>query len=153
MNIKIAHLYEHPDFVPVVARWIHEEWWKDEPGHTVQTMAARLRLASTRDSIPLSLIALADDRPAGTVNLVESDDDSLPHLSPWLAAMLVAPEYRGLGIGEMLVRSLLAEAGRLGFEELYLGADIPRFYEQFGAEVYEKVTESFCIMRLPVVNP
>jgi len=76
--ITILHLFECPQHLPEVARLIHEEWWSDKPGHSVSTMARRLALASDRDAIPLSLVALRDDRPIGTVNLVENDNDERP---------------------------------------------------------------------------
>jgi predicted N-acetyltransferase YhbS len=150
MRITIAHLFEHPEFFPVVARWIHEEWWTDKPEHTAQTMEARLRQASGPAASPLSLVALVEGEPVGTVNLVENDDADRPHLSPWLAALLVIPEHRGNGIGSMLVRSLVGAATRRGVGGMYLGTDIPGFYARFGAEVHEQVTDAFCVMLLPV---
>lgn len=148
--MRVAHLYECSEHTATVARWIHNEWWRDKPGHTPETMAARLREASDPERIPLSLVALVDEKPVGTVNLVENDDERRPHLSPWLAALLVLPDFRGQGIGTRLVREVVAEARRLRVNRLYLGTDIPRYYESFGAEIHERVTEEFCIMRLDV---
>jgi len=150
MEIRIAHLYEHPAYFGVVAKWIHEEWWTGKPGHSVQTMETRLRQASNPDRIPISLVALANDGPVGTVNLVENDDENRRHLFPWLAALLVLPQYRGQGIGSTLVRSLLTEAARLKVKRMYLGADAPEFYLRFGAEIHEQVTDEFCIMCVEV---
>ncbi|HEU4339068.1 MAG TPA: GNAT family N-acetyltransferase [Planctomycetota bacterium] len=112
--MKIAHLFEHPEHLPDIARRIHEEWWADKSGHTVETMAARLTTTQQHDAVPLSPVALIGEIPVGTVNLVENDNDERRDLSPWLAALLVWPERRGLGIGSQLVRALVAEAARLG---------------------------------------
>lgn len=146
--MKIAHLFEHPEHLPEIARRIHEEWWAGKPGHTVETMAARLATASHRDAVPLSLVALIDESPVGTVNLVENDNDERPDLSPWLAALLVWPEQRGLGIGSQLVRALVAEAARLDIPRFYLGTDIPQYYIRLGAERYERGPGGYCIMCL-----
>jgi predicted N-acetyltransferase YhbS len=148
MKIEIAHLYDYPKYFRIVAQWIHEEWWLSKPGHSVDTMEARLRQASNPQEIPLSLVALANARPVGTVNLVENDDESRPHLFPWLAALLVLPQYRGRGIGSKLVCALLEEARRLKIKQMYLGTDAPGFYMRFGAAIHEQVVDDYCIMRL-----
>jgi len=111
-------------------------------------MEARLRQASKPQQIPLSLVAIANDQPVGTVNLVENDDEHRPHLFPWLAALLVLPQYRGRGIGSKLVCSLIKEAKRLKIKQMYLGTYDPGFYLRFGAEIHEQVTDEFCIMRV-----
>ena len=148
VKIEIAHLYQHAAHFPVVAGWIYNEWWLNRPGYSVASLEARLRQASDPDAIPLSLLAIGDGRPVGTVNLVQNDNTQRPHLYPWLAAMLVQPQWRGVGVGSKLVVALLAEARRLHVSHLYLGTDIPEFYARFGAQIHEQVTEEFCIMRL-----
>jgi predicted N-acetyltransferase YhbS len=147
-DVEIAHLFQHPEHVHEVARWIHEEWWRDKPGHTVETMATRLREAKDRNGVPLSLVALRAEGPVGTVNLVANDNEERPDLAPWLAALLVRPEHRGRGVGSALVRSLVAEAGRLGISRMYLGTDIPGYYERLGAVLFERVSDQYCILCL-----
>jgi hypothetical protein len=88
MNIEIKHLCGCPEHLGTVARWIHEEWWSDKPGHTVETMASRLGEASDQNAAPLSLVAPHAGNPVGTVNLVANDNEEHPDLAPWLAALL-----------------------------------------------------------------
>lgn len=151
MTVKIRHLFEHPEHLREVARLIHEEWWSDKPGHSVSTMAARLALAKDKDSIPLSLVALRDGKPIGTVNLVENDNDERQDLTPWLAALLVVPEARGNGVGTRLVRSLLKEAAVLGIPRLYLGTDIPEYYTRLGASLFAEYADGYRIMTMETV--
>lgn len=147
-RIEVVHLFEQPAHLPTVAGWIHQEWWTSKPGHSPETTAGRLREASSAARIPLSLLAFVDGRPAGTVNLIENDDDHRPHLTPWLAALLVLPEFRGQGLGSVLVRRCVAEASRLGVSKLYLGTTIPDFYKKLGAEILEPAGTGFWIMGL-----
>ena len=51
-------------------------------------------------------------------------------------------------IGRALCRTLVAEAERLGFSELFLGTDIPAFYAPLGAQLYEQLTDTHWIMRV-----
>lgn len=147
MIVEVAHLFNHSEHVPLVAGWIYDAFWRDKPGYVVATFERLLRDASDPARIPLSLLAFADGVPAGTVNLIESDSPTRPHLHPWLAALFVAPEHRGSGVGRTLCRAVVAEARRLGVADLYLGTDIPSFYAALGAELYEQLAGSLCIMR------
>ena len=148
MKIAISHLFEKPDYFPFVAEKIHNEWWSDKPGHSPMTMETRLRTANDPNQIPLSLLAMVDNAPAGTINLVENDNEARPDLYPWLAALLVFPEFRALGIGSILVRSLITHGQRLKLNEMYLGTDIPEYYHQFGAKNYDQLESGLFIMKI-----
>jgi GNAT superfamily N-acetyltransferase len=150
VNLQIEHLLNHPERVRLVAGWIYNEFWRDKPGYSVETFEHLLRQANDVGKIPLSLLAIGDGEPAGTVNLVESDSPSRPSLHPWLAALYVEPRHRGRGIGRALCLALIAEARRPGVSRLYLGSDIPGFYTALGAEVHEQLTDSFFVMRFSI---
>ena len=151
MEVAIDHLHRHAHLTESVARLIYEEFWKDvENGLTLDYLVAHLRNTGDPARIPLSLVALADGRLAGTVNLIDNDDRKRTHLHPWLAAMVVVQDLRGKGIGTRLVQELLAEARRLGFPSVYFGTDGPGFYTRLGAVLHEQVTPEFCIMRFPL---
>lgn len=149
MKTAINHLFEHPQHLRAVAGWIYREFWEDRNGYDQATLEKLLRDADDPDRIPLSLIALVDGVPAGTVNLIAHDNSKRPELTPWLAALVVVRKYRGRGIGSALVRRLLTEASRLGISALYLGTDTPDFYTRLGAVHHEKVDGLF-IMRCDV---
>lgn len=146
MSQTICHLYEAPDHIPLVARWIHEAFWFGQDGFEPEFFEARLGEAKDPDRIPLSLLALDDGEPAGTVNLIVNDDPERPHLTPWLAALYVDPAYRGRGHAVSLTRSLLEEAARLGCDKVYLTTHIPDFYKRFGAEVLKEVDDDFWVL-------
>jgi predicted N-acetyltransferase YhbS len=146
-SVSIDHLCRHVEHLPLVASWIHTAFWT-RSAHGVEFVAGLLREAGDPDRIPLSLLAFAGDAPAGTVNLIVCDSRARPDLTPWLAALYVAPEHRGKGIGEALVRRLIAEAARLGCTEMFLETDIPDFYARAGATRYEPLPEGGWIMRI-----
>jgi GNAT superfamily N-acetyltransferase len=153
MALRIDHLFRHPEHTRLVAGWIYNEFWLGKPGYSVETFEGLLRRANDPDRIPVSLLALADGDPAGTVNLIHTDSESRPHLHPWLAALVVVPEHRRRGIGKALVHFLVAEAERLGISRLYLGTDIPGFYSGLGARLHEQITDTLCIMRFDLPAP
>ncbi len=148
MDVFVDHLFAHQHHLPLVAEWIYNEFWLDKPGYSVETFEGLLKQANHPSRIPLSLVAIQDGHPVGTVNLIQCDSERRPHLFPWLAALIVDPSHRRKGVGGILVKRVSAEAKRLGYGELFLGADIPAFYAQFGATIYEKFPDNLCIMRI-----
>ena len=150
MNQVIRHIFETPDHRPLVASWIYEAFWFGQEGYSPEYFEAVLGEAADPENIPLSLLALEDEVPVGTVNLIVNDDPERPHLTPWLAALYVDPGFRGRGHAVALVRRLLDEAARLNCAEVYLATHIPDFYRRFGAEIHEEVAEDFWVMRIPI---
>ena len=145
---EIVDLSERPAEIPRVARWIFNEFWGDQEIVTEEWLVAQLGRATNPDKIPLSLLALRDGEPIGTINLIENDDDKRTHLRPWLAALLVLPNARSCGVGSALVRSLQRRAVAMGIETMYLGTDNPGFYEKLGARIHEQVRPEFCVMSI-----
>ena len=152
-DCQVANLMEYPQHVALVAGWIYGEFWANTSVHTPGSLEQLLRQATNPDRIPLSLIALVDGEPAGTVNLVENDDELRPHLRPWLAALFVVAKQRCRGIGTDLVGALADKTAALGISTLYLGTDNPSFYMRLSAAVQEQVTDRFAVMRLSCPTP
>ena len=68
-----------------------------------------------------------------------SDMQTRLDLTPWLAAVYVAPERRGAGIGSLLVRAAEDVARRLGVGRLHLFTpDRERFYARLGWHTVEQ---------------
>ena len=77
----------------------------------------------------------------GLACLVKHDVDSRLDLSPWLANVIVSPQHRGQGIGTELSQAASTEAGRLGYERLFLVTfDKVEFYGRLGWTRVEDVT-------------
>ncbi len=57
----------------------------------------------------------------GTAALKAESVTTHKHLTPWLAALLVAPESRRRGIGEQLIAAIEEKASQLGFKCIYVG--------------------------------
>ena len=130
--MRIELLADHPDLIPVVARWHYDEWSKDEPGDAFQYWIDRIARRANRDHIPIAYVAFLDNTPAGTAMIIENDMDTHPELTPWLAGVYVVPELRRQGVASALVLHAHDEARRLGVKTLYLFTN--------GAEpVYEKL--------------
>jgi predicted N-acetyltransferase YhbS len=147
LQVTVTHLFEVPQQRRAVAELIHDEFWTQVPGASVETMAARLLQAASADRVPLCLVALQAGEAVGVVNLVDNDDEQHTDWSPWLAGLVVRAGWRGRGVGTALVLALLGHAWRLGYEHVYFGTDGPGFYTRLGAVVHAQPRADFWFMR------
>ncbi len=139
MNIAVDYLADHPDVIPVIARWLFDEWGHRSPDGSVEGMVDNLRDRLQRDALPLALLAHEDKEPIGTVSLKIREVEVRPQYEHWLGTLFVAEPRRRMGIGSLLVGAAADEARRLEISELYLYTrrrDTERLYERLGwAEV------------------
>jgi GNAT superfamily N-acetyltransferase len=138
-SMKIKHLAEHPDAIPTLAAWVYDQWghWMS-PNTTPETLRREFSRRTVPGQIPETFVAVEDGEPLGTASLVAHDLAERMDLSPWLAAVYVAPEFRNRGVGSALVQAVMDEALALGVEELYLFTpDKMSFYGCLGWKVLE----------------
>jgi predicted N-acetyltransferase YhbS len=140
-QLRIEQLAERPEWLPVIADWIYNEWWTSVDGASVGTLSDLLRTHLILDQMPLTLIASLDSRPVGTVTLLAHDvgTEQWSSLSPWLAALYVLPQYRRRGIGGALMNAVVAKSTALGEERLHLltiGRE--QFYTDLGWQVVDR---------------
>jgi N-acetylglutamate synthase-like GNAT family acetyltransferase len=139
--MRIEYLCDHPEAFPQLVEWQHAEWGHVRPGDTLEKRAARLRGFSNRDRIPLTVVALDQNEILGSASLIEHDMETRMELTPWLAGVFVAEQYRRRGIGAELVRRIMAEAKRLNVALLYLyTVHSEKFYAALGWELLERTS-------------
>lgn len=131
--MKIINLTEAPEHIPIIAAWHHAQWGYLNPGGTLEARVEKMQRYLKGAAMPAMYICVDDKHPVGTAALVESDMDSHPELSPWLASVYVNPDYRNRGVGAMLVKRVVSEAKAQGLSPLYLFTpDRATFYQGLG---------------------
>lgn len=139
--MNILRLEEHPEHTIILAEWIFNEWGRNLPNGSVSRAEKALSTTPDTTGLPVSFIALREERPAGVARLVKHDMDTRKDLSPWLASVFVPVEYRRRGIGTELCKTAVAEAKNLGFAKLFLFTpDKESFYTRQGWNTIERVT-------------
>ncbi len=153
-RLRIEYLADRPDCVRVLANWFHDQWGYLSPERNLDDRIEQLRKQTNRTQIPVTFVAFDGDDPVGSASLVESDMDTRPDLSPWLANVYVAISHRNRGIGAKLVNRVLDEADSYGFTTIYLWTpDKKSFYEKRGWTVMETTiyrNEHATVMSSPV---
>lgn len=132
-DVRIEPLADHVDRVETLATWHHAEWGALNPAFPLEARAERLRQRATRGGVPTAVVALIGTELAGSASLVESDMDTHPELTPWLASVYVTLEFRGRGIGSALVGEIERIAAAEGTETLWLWTpDQEQLYARLG---------------------
>jgi N-acetylglutamate synthase-like GNAT family acetyltransferase len=134
--MQIINLREAPEHIPSLAAWHHQQWSSLNPGGSLKKRIATMQRYLSDDFVPSTLIAKTTEL-LGSAAIVENDMDTKPELTPWLASVFVAPQYRNQGIGSQLVKQLMDEAKQAGIETIYLFTpDQVNFYQKLGWEVF-----------------
>ncbi len=120
-NLKIELLADHPEALPMLKDLFESEW---EPYYGAEgpgNAETDIKNSANRTELPIAVVALVDGNVCGTAALKMESVTSYPDYFPWLAGLLVAPEYRRQGIGEQLISKIENLAKQLGYKEIFVG--------------------------------
>ena len=68
----------------------------------------------------------------GWEGTLSKDEVMSEELSPWITPLLVHPDERGNRYGKFLLEHVRIEAGKLGFNLIYLATGEIGYYEKYG---------------------
>lgn len=131
--LTIGNLADYPMHIATVSRWVFDQW-SSQHGESFEDVLQRTKDRSRKEGIPMTLIALEDGVPVGTVAVWENDLESRQDLAPYLATLFVSVDHRGKGIGRKLIKAAMQKTKELGYQKLYLIAEpaIGPFYKMLG---------------------
>ena len=136
------------------AVWRHDEWFRKQ-GRTLEWTIESFgqfveRQDLDREGIETALLAEIDGVPVGVCLLARNEIDPRHDVSPWLAGLYVAAEFRRQSIGSDLVRAVEGHARDRGLAGLYLyTGDREGFYGRLGwlaSERFDWDGEPFVLM-------
>jgi GNAT superfamily N-acetyltransferase len=117
--LRIRRLELDEPAFDIVARWRYDAFFAQD-GITFEQSRDALRTWMGDLGYETALMAEVDGRPAGSCLFVREEIDPKHDLTPWLAALYVAPEFRGRSVATALVRAIEQHARDVGCVELYL---------------------------------
>jgi GNAT superfamily N-acetyltransferase len=120
-NLKIELLADYPEALPILKKLFESEW---EPYYGIEgpgDAETDIKTSTNRTGLPIAVVAIVNGKVCGTAALKMESITTNPDYFPWLAGLLVAPEYRRQGIGEQLIAKIEDLAKQLGYKEIYVG--------------------------------
>lgn len=149
-HLSLERVVETSSSLPTIARWLSEEWGREQ-GYSYDDTLSWCRSLATSER-ELIICAKLGEQP-GVALLVDYDLPSHRHLTPWLSSVLVLPEHRCSGIGSFMTNRLCEIAAELGYGEVYLyvleSPSVP-FYRRRGwmpIENIEIARRTFVVMK------
>lgn len=137
-NIFISRLSDVPSFAPALASAHAREW-----GHLYANWNESVALADFRmenESLDLSATWVIHNHAKavmGSISLVKDDLPNFPDLNPWLASLLVFPEFQGHGLGKILVQKALDNVRHHRHQHAFLFTeDKVSFFSKFNFSVH-----------------
>jgi len=124
MDYDIALLIDRSSAIPRLADLFTDEWtpWYGPDGKG--NAQADLVGCMNRNHLPIAVVAEnKDGLVLGTAALKQESLGSECGFGPWLAAVVVAPDFRGHGIGSSLIQAVEKQAENLAFTRIYTSTD------------------------------
>ena len=119
-SLRIRQLAADDSACDLVARWRHEAFFADMGMAFEETLEAQRRWLVQLSDYEAALLAEIEGNPAGCCLFVREEIDAKHDLTPWLASLYVAPEFRKQGAGAALVRAIEMHARDVGCSVLHL---------------------------------
>ena len=146
MRPSIRPMQEHD--IDTFARLRCDEFF-EATGKTVDDDAEGLRQLLLDGVFEIALVAEMGGVAVGSGLFIRNELEPMHDLTPWLAGLVVVPEYRGRGIGRDLVRAIETHARSVGCRELHLyTGDAEPFYASLGWDVADRFTQDGELMVL-----
>ncbi len=134
--MEIIELKNRRDLLEAAVDFIWEQWGTE--GNYSFYYNCMLHSLETESDLPRFYLALKDDKIIGSYAMLRNDLISRQDLTPWFACLYIIPEFRGNGLGNILLEHAREEARNKGYENLYLCTDLDGYYEKYGWEFLDK---------------
>ena len=141
--MEFVFLCDRPIFIDTVTNWIYKEFIEGfRPGVSKEAIRD-IYIASGKDSLPVTILAVEKDKCIVTISLVKNDLKERTY-GPWLASLYIDEDHRGRGIGTKLIQEIERSAKKLGYEEMYLRTEhAVEYYIKLGWEKVESLNDEF----------
>jgi N-acetylglutamate synthase-like GNAT family acetyltransferase len=138
--MQISHIKYFQNWIPIIGKWIYEEWAYAFPLRTLQDIQKGLFGRMNENEMPITLVAHDERGVLGTASLKASDMEILQELTPWLSSVYVHPDHRGTGVASALVAEIEKTARQLGFTRIHVFNPITQgVFEKMGWSVLQTV--------------
>lgn len=126
---RIVKLTEKPEIIEKAANWFHEKW-----GVPLEAYLESMEAALNGDPVQEWYLCFDGEKIIAGMGVIENDFHDRKDLKPNVCAVYTEDQYRGKGIGGVLLNFVVADNKAKGISPIYLVTDHTSFYERYGWE-------------------
>ena len=121
--MKVVSIRKNPQWAETAKAYC-EEKWSDVYGAFEDTLNQCLQKENRLPETWIMVGGMQEDEIKGFYQLCDAEPvENETKRSPWLTTLFVEPDLRGWHYGELLMNHARYEAGKLGFDKMYLATD------------------------------
>ncbi|WP_249297154.1 GNAT family N-acetyltransferase [Pseudoalteromonas phenolica] len=141
MAIEFTYLADHPQHIPLLAKWYFDEWGTYVEDGSVESFQDKLQDYLNTDQVPLIILAVDGQTLVGAVQIKYREMTIYPDKEYWLGGVYVNPDYRGQHIASQLVMHAEKYAIELKISLLHLQTESLNggLYAKLGWEIETQV--------------
>jgi len=129
--MQIISIRQQSEYTDKAIRYFQQKWATKESMMVYQD--AIEHSINAINPLPQWYLLLDDkNNIIGCAGLIANDFISRCELYPWLCALFIEPNYRGLGLSRYLINYIINQTKLLGFNDLHLCTDLIGYYEKLG---------------------
>lgn len=128
-TIEVVSVSDEPQWRDIAITKLQDSWSEVPPHLYEESVDESLEEES---ALPRWYLLVVGGEPVGCVGLIEQELIDITKYSPWLVALYVDEEHRGLGHSRHLIERLKSDAQKGGYSHLYLVTELDNYYEKFG---------------------
>ena len=129
--ISVYTSNQDSDLAAEFRRWVEAEW-----GNVDSFFEQNGKV------LPAPILALKDGVLVGGLSFTYSSIPGTQEVALWINTLLVAPEYRRMGIGSRLIAAAESCVGLVGANEVYAFTEVAEIYQKHGWCIHSNAGES-----------
>jgi N-acetylglutamate synthase-like GNAT family acetyltransferase len=137
----IDYLANQVGYIEELAKIQYAEWSHLNPNESLEGRIKRIHSYCNKDRVPCMFVSFDNGNLIGSAGLVINDMSTHTEYSPWLASVIVKPEYRRKGYATEMIKRVELEAKKLNHKTIFLYTpDAEKLYEKLGWQIIRQTT-------------
>ncbi len=127
--MQIINVREHVEYQDKAIQYIQNKWANENTLKLYEDCITHS--LKTNSSLPIWYLLENRGEIIGCAGLISNDFISRMDLWPWVCALYIEEDYRGMSLGEKFLLRIKEDTKDAGFDKLYLCTNHIGYYEKY----------------------
>jgi len=127
--MQIINVREHVEYQDKAIKYIQNKWANENTLKLYEDCITHS--LKTNNSLPIWYLLENRGEIIGCAGLISNDFISRMDLWPWVCALYIEEDYRGMSLGEKFLLKIKEDTKDAGFDKLYLCTNHIGYYEKY----------------------